>query len=645
MLPSQWAERNRELKRGESARFGPWRNANAPYGVGIMDAPVLLPWGQEFVFKKAAQVGVSEFLRNYMACMAETDPDPAMVLLPDEKRGKEIVHERWEPLFADTPCLARLHTGTDADQKSTKIKLVNGFLLWLTYAGSPAALASHPIRRIKADEVNKYPAWSGKEASPLALAKQRTKTYEHNRVLLFVSTPTTSGVGISLLFDGCAVKLYYWVPCPRCGDPIQLSWSIVEYSKFEDDPPETPAAHAERILAEKAAWYRCPRCNQRFDEREKPTAVRRGFWATAEQIDQGEHIGVDVPMGSILMKGLPRAQRYGMQIGSLPCTWVTCHGLAAKWVTVQHDASLKMDFINSDCGEDWHEQIATSRRSVFEEKCQVRWPDRLLPAWTCRMFCTVDVQLDHFYVVLRAWGPGLRSRRIWHQRLAAPERDPRGWDALYELAFSTFYPFEGKVRPPLCCDGLYIDTRYRTHEVWQFSLRDPRIHMVRGATKPIPLIAQHRQWNYTPPGSHAELKVWYYLVDTHRVKDELAGLVSAKVRRLDVPSGELMDHDQWELNSIDDPDYNRQMASEHKVLLRKGRGQAVEVWLQKTGPDGRSNHYLDCEVYQRAAAYLNNVDLITPELLEQQARAAADAAARSPGLKTPDGRPFLVTER
>lgn len=42
-------------------------------------------------------------------------------------------------------------------------------------AQSPAKLASWPVKRVIMDEIDKYPMWSGKEASPLKLKEERNQ--------------------------------------------------------------------------------------------------------------------------------------------------------------------------------------------------------------------------------------------------------------------------------------------------------------------------------------------------------------------------------------------------------------------------------------------------------------------------------------
>ena len=47
----------------------------------------------------------------------------------------------------------------------------------LSGANSPSSLASRAIKYVFFDEVDKYPVFSGKEANPIKLATERTKTF------------------------------------------------------------------------------------------------------------------------------------------------------------------------------------------------------------------------------------------------------------------------------------------------------------------------------------------------------------------------------------------------------------------------------------------------------------------------------------
>jgi phage terminase large subunit GpA-like protein len=91
--PSAWAEKHRVLTRTQSARHGKWRNAHAPHLAGLMDLCVRRDI-EEITIVKAAQVGVSEALRNVIGYYAYQEPDPILLVLPDEQSGRKIVARR-----------------------------------------------------------------------------------------------------------------------------------------------------------------------------------------------------------------------------------------------------------------------------------------------------------------------------------------------------------------------------------------------------------------------------------------------------------------------------------------------------------------------------------------------------------------------
>jgi phage terminase large subunit GpA-like protein len=130
LKPSQWAEKYRRLAVGQSNIPGPYRNDKTPYGAAIMDL-CAVPGLSQLVVIKAAQMGVSECLRNVIGWEAHQMPDPAGIAMPDEKKGRAIVDNRILPLFKGTPVLKKLMTPKSADATKQQVKLQNGFILHL----------------------------------------------------------------------------------------------------------------------------------------------------------------------------------------------------------------------------------------------------------------------------------------------------------------------------------------------------------------------------------------------------------------------------------------------------------------------------------------------------------------------------------
>jgi len=598
LRPSEWAERYRVLSRRQSARPGPWRNAEAPYLVGIMDACVL-PGVEELVIKKAGQVGASEAVRNVLGYWAHQDPDPVLLVLPDEKVGRKITRKRIIPLIDDTEVLAALRTETSHDVQLNQILLSNGFNLSLGWSGSPAALAADPQRWVINDEVDKFQEWSGREADPISLAHVRTRTYADRRLMVNISTPTTREGLIHGQFESCAVKLYYFVPCPHCGGWQRLSFDRLKWEQFADEPDAD--RRADLIEDLEAAWYECAHCSERIGERFKARMVQAGVWAVEGLEQRLDELAPQAGLGGIARVGWPAGKRVGLHISALYCLWDTWAGIAAEFVRVQGDPRKLMNFRNSTLGEVFEQQIASVTENTFARKSREGPGAGSVPDWATLLLSAADVQKDHIYWVSRAFGHALRSQRVAHGVCET-------FEELRERALDVQFPTAGN-QPLLAVRMLGVDSAYRTEEVYRFALSDlPRIKPIKGEAEPKKWASPVRvsRVTYRPPGrsKRSQLEVWLHLLDTQHFKDLLNSKIGGKIEDVDPATGEARGEvEAWLLNDENDDDYNRQLAAEHKVVVPTGRGRLLELWVPIT--EGAANHYLDCECYLMALAHMN----------------------------------------
>lgn len=632
----EWAAEYRRLGRSDGAAFGRMRHERAPYLVGIMNAPTI-PGIEQVWIEKSAQIGASEAVRSWIGYCAEREPDPMLIVWPDEDRGREIIADRIIPLFEGTPVLADLSTGIARDKKLSRIQLANGFVLRLGYSGSPASLASHPCRYIVCDEVDKFAAYSGREADPISLAEERTKTYP-NRTLVFISTPTTEDGPIHVGRTGCAIQLRYYVPCTYCRHWQQLVFDRLRWAELKKD--EDRKTHAERIEATDGAWYECVSCGRKLREKQKVDMVRRGRWATEEDAGNLAKLARKAPMGGIVRGKWPQANRIGMHINELYSIFAGTRWsmTAAAWLRSQGEPEKIINFRNSKLGEPAREQIASYKMGQMEAKCQVEWPDQVLPNWAQMLICTVDVQLDYVYFVIRAHGYARQSRRIHHGRLSLPQHNRDAWRALYDFAFGNVWRFEDEGRQGLICQAIGIDAKYRTEEVYAFHQMAPmQVFPMVGSDKQQAQLVNSKPYVYKP--GKRDMRVYHHLVDIKAAKDRLAGQLAATISRAD-GRGEVIEEDLWQLNSRNDPEYSRQMTSEHLVRKRRGNAKPIEIWVPKV--EKAANHYWDCEVMQGALHWRLNGDLIPqpdPEAIQPMPEEQTNR------LLTPSGQPYLVTER
>lgn len=626
MTVADWAEANRVLGPGQSSIPGAWRNVNAPYLIGLMNLP-LHPRVREVWLQKAAQVGASEAVRNLIGYWAERDPDPALLILPDEKKGRRIIAKRIIPLFEETDCLRALHTGVRREQTLEAIELANRFSLALGWSGSGSSLKSDPIRYVIADEVDEFAAFTGRNAGAIDMARKRVLTHRNWARVLGLSTPTTDETGIAHLIAECSIHLYYYVPCPHCGRYQRLTFDRLKWGRPDPAGPHavlTRPQHAAWIKEHKAAWFECEHCERRIENHQKNEAVRCGLWAVEKigpelqwVVDSGAG-KVRTPGGQICApgdftdEGWPAGDRVGLRLPGWYARWVDTWQVAAERVLAGDDLAKLIDFYNQTCGQPFKAQVARPHEAIFADKCGADAPAaRVVPDWAALLVATIDVQMSRFYWVIRAWGHGHRSQRVDHGQAFA-------WDEIRQRCLVAAYPFADAGRPPLRVAMVGIDSGHKAHDVYAFALQDlGRIKVLKG-DKPGRRPIRVSQISYQDPRRpRSPLHIYLHLLDVGYFKDLLAGMVRNKLED---------GSDQWLLNDAHDPDYDRQMASEQKVLKRKGR--SMPYWRWEPVIDGAANHYWDCEVYQVAMADIARVDLLRPPSLSAAEGAAAQPRAR-----------------
>lgn len=611
LSPSEWAERYRVLTRRQSSMTGPWRNDQAPDLAGVMDLAVERGI-DELTIVKAAQRGVSEAIRNVIGYCAQREPDPLLLVLPGEDTGTRIIVKRIIPLFQDTPVLRELFTDRAQDVQSHSLVLANGFTLSLGWSGSPATLAADPQRIVINDEVDKFAEWSGRESDPVSLGFVRTQTYGDRRKVINISTPTTRRGLITQRADLAQVKLYYFMPCPACGAFQRLTLDRLKWPPHSDKA--TPNEHAAEIELTRNVWYLCSACDAQIFEESKAGMVRAGVWAVS-----AEHARAGEKSGAVIREGWPAGTRVAMYLPCYTCLWIPWHAVAAEFVRTRGSLAGAMNFANSWAGEVFEQQVGRASSIEFASKCQaaVSIPPRVVPDWAEVLLATADVQIDRCYYVVRAWGAGFRSQRVTHGVC-------RTLAELKDLTLGTAFKAGTMIMRP---SFLGVDANYRTQEVYQFCLTDPvRIKALRGETKINRPISVTRVTYRDPqlPESTGLRDLWLNNLNVEHYKDRLFAMVTAATKGTAI----------WELNAENDEDYNQQLASEHKILIREGRKAPVERWQLVTA--GARNHYLDAEVYQLAMADIARVDLISGErtapmaAVVRRAVGPADGPRRAP---------------
>jgi phage terminase large subunit GpA-like protein len=517
---------------------------------------------KEINFIKCTQIAGTEGLLNMVGYVIDEDPARILYVLPDDELCKDFSDLRLQKMLENCPTLTEKFYENDSKDKLLKFK--GGFLVFGS-AQSPAKLASWSVRYVFFDEIDKYPMWSGREASPLKLAEERTKNRIGSKIVK-VSTPTLKTGAIWKAYEKSDLRYKFHVPCPHCGhkqtfDLKQIKWPKNENGKYDI------------TVVRQSAYYECNHCKSRIDDRHKSAMLRAGKW---------------VPENKIAGK----ARSVGFHINSIYSPWLTFGDVAAEFLGSKDDPGAMMNFVNSWLGEPWEDKAATLDSSKVLEK-QSDLPESMVPDYTQLLVGGVDVQKGYMYWTIRAWGARQTTQNIAHGMVES-------WDDL-ELIMNKRWPDtngEAKWQVNLCA----IDSGYNAEEVYDFCLKNQDWAIpVKGSSTP--MIARFKR-SIIDKVTSKSYGQSLYIVDGDQYKNWIAG-------RVNRPLGEgcFMVYKDCDL------DYAEQLTSEHKIREKKNNKE-VETWVPKTSH--AQNHYLDTEVYAALAADLlqaRYLDDLQPEVV------------------------------
>lgn len=548
---SEWAEKYRMLDSKTSAMPGPWRNEKTPYLKEIMDEFINYDT-EEIIFCKPSQVGGTEAMQNMLGYVIQQDPSPTLIVYPTDTLAESISKNRLEPMIRASKPLRKLYN----ENESSKLELqFDGMYLSLNGANSPSALASKAIKYLFLDEVDKYPGASKKEADPIRLARERTKTFTNQRKIYMTSTPTLQTGHIWQALQGADIEKHYFVPCPHCGEYIELKFSNLRFPSGDD------LDNSERA---DMAVYVCQECGCKITDQDRDNMIRYGEWREVR-------------------RNTKASKKVAFWINTLYSPFVRFSEIVKEFLDSKDNPDLLQNFVNSWLAEPWEDtKLKTDADMVMERQTDL--PQLVVPSWARYLTAGVDVQETCLYWTIRAWGPYITSQNIAHgQALSFQD---------IESTMNTPYLTESgeQVIVSLCL----IDSGYDADSTYDFCATNSEWAMpVKGASNPMMSHFKTSKINKVDSKAYGMNLV---LVDGDKYKD----MIASRMRK-DNGKG------AWMVYEGCDREYAEQVTSEHKVNEKSG-SRIVQRWRPKHSHI--DNHYLDCEVYSLAAADILGVRML-----------------------------------
>lgn len=554
---SQWAEKFRVLDSKTAAMPGPWHNSMTPYLIGIMDE-FSVPTTEKIIFVKPTQVGGTEALHNMIGYVVAQNAAPSMIVYPTEDLARSVSENRLQPMLRISPQLEKHFK--DNESELLELQFDNMYLS-LTGANSPTGISSKPIKFLFLDEVDKYPTNAKKEADPIKLVTERTKTFPDSKIFI-TSTPTLKTGHIWQELEKADEERHYFVPCPHCGKMIELKFSQIKWS---DDKNIPIVDRTER------AFYVCQECGSVITDAHKPQMLRAGKWKTVEKKTE-----------------FPKNIAFWMN--TLYSPFVRFSSIAKEFVLTKEDSETFQNFVNSWLAEPWEDTKIKSNADLVLER-QTELEEFIVPDWCKLLTAGVDVQESSLYWTIRAFGDYITSQNVAHGQALS-------FNDIEEIMNREYLTESGERR---IVQIALIDSGDNTDAVYDFC-------------------ACNSDWAYPVKGSSHPLMSHFKISKINRVTSKANGMQLVIVdggkymdmiySRMNKPNG----RGSWMVYKGCDREYAEQVTAEQKMKIKTAGGRIVEKWqLKKSHAD---NHYGDCEKYALAAADIRGVRTLHLDTLE-----------------------------
>ncbi len=491
-------------------------------------------------------------------------PGPCLWLSQTDADAKDQAEARLHKLFSECDAVKKLFPADRHKKKTQTVFFSNGMTLWVLGAHAKSNLQSRSIRWLIGDETWQWPN------GHMQQAEARVTAFGWLGKCIFLSQGGTENDDTHRKFETTDMREWEF-ECPKCGKYQPYKWSNIEWDKnyrggegrmdfakvrssvrlvCEFCKHEIADSDANRKLLNSSAKF--------VPQNPNAPATKAGFhWNSLASMSWGE-------LAEMYLRAKESCRRGDME--DLKNFYQK--RLALPWGDLEEDFTLDISPSGYRMGDDWESEGAVGAKGAVlppphENKNRVRL-----------RFLTVDVQMDHFYAVVRSWACDASSRLVYCAKLQT-------WEDV-EILQNRFGVF-----PQL----VFVDAGYSTFEVyrncakhnWTALMGDGRRdfpHRVNGKiTQRFYSTARH------PLVSDRKCRMHYW--SNLGIKDTLA-----RLRSNQNPD----EGSTWEVPSDVPEEYLKMLDSEQRVK----NGNSWE-WRQI---GKRPNHYWDCEAMQVCAAYM-----------------------------------------
>lgn len=295
MKPSEWAEANRVMSSDVTSFPGRFSFNRTPYCREILDCLSPDHPSRYVAVMKGAQIGFSvNVIENGIGWIISQNPGNILFLSGHRELAEEAMEKKIDQMIQS--CGLSLLIGPNVKRKrnqrtgdTSKAKEFPGGSLIAGSASNHGLLRQRSVQFGFIDDFDSAIKESKQSGDTDSLIDQRFAAYYDKMKLFFISTPelkqTSNIEPVYLLGD----QRKYFIPCPCCGEYIDLHWSVPLTSQIGSERGGIvwELDKKGKLIAE-SVKYRCQKCGDLFDDSKKGELIRAGEWRpTAEPSEPG----------------------------------------------------------------------------------------------------------------------------------------------------------------------------------------------------------------------------------------------------------------------------------------------------------------------------------------------------------------------
>lgn len=281
ILPTDWAEKYRVMSSEVSPWPGPYCFDKSPYLKEILDTVSPSHPARKVAVMKGAQIGFSVgVIENAIGYIIKESPGNILFLTGAQDLVEEAMATKIDQMIDSCGLrpLIRPNVLRKKNQRTgdtNKSKEFPGGALIAGSASNHKLLRQRSVRYGFFDDYDAVKKSSKESGSTTKLIEKRFAAYAEKMKLYFISTPEVKETSnIEPLFLKGDQRRYF-IPCPKCGDHIDLKWTVevegktcgITYKTDEDG-----------LVIEESVGYVCQSCFEFFTDQHKYEMLLAGNW-------------------------------------------------------------------------------------------------------------------------------------------------------------------------------------------------------------------------------------------------------------------------------------------------------------------------------------------------------------------------------